>query len=183
MSGYLEMAIGPMFAGKTSWIIRLYNQYKFYTKNIVVINFSGDERYSRTELSNHDKIMIPCIHTTKLKNIVLPSESEVIFINEGQFFDDIVEWVKDKVDNENKKIYICGLDGDFKRNKFGSLLDLIPHCDKIQKLNSLCSNCKDGTPAIFSHRICDDNNQVLIGNDNYYIPLCRSCYKNFNKSI
>jgi thymidine kinase len=44
-----------------------------------------------------------------------------------------------------KRVYICGLDSDFERKKFGQILDLIPVCDKIVKLTSLCSKCKNVT--------------------------------------
>ena len=76
----------------------------------------------------------------------------------------------------NKKVYICGLDGDFERKKFGTLLDLIPLCDKVCKLTSLCSLCKDGTPGIFSMRLTKESEQIVVGSDNY-IPVCRKCYK------
>jgi thymidine kinase len=101
--------------------------------------------------------------------------SDVVLINEGQFFSDLNDAVLEMVDFYKKKVYICGLDGDFKREKFGSILDLIPYCDKIIKLQSLCSICKNGKPAIFSHRLTREDSQILIGSD-IYIPLCRNCY-------
>jgi thymidine kinase len=78
--------------------------------------------------------------------------------------------------NHNKKVFICGLDGDFERKKFGCILDLIPHCDKVTKLTSLCNLCKNGESAIFSIRLTNEKTQTLIGSDNY-IPVCRSCYE------
>jgi thymidine kinase len=75
-----------------------------------------------------------------------------------------------------KKIYVSGLDGDFQRKKFGQILDLIPLCDKVTKLTSLCSLCKNGEPAIFSMRLTSETQQTLIGSDNY-APVCRACYK------
>ena len=77
--------------------------------------------------------------------------------------------------NNNKKIYICGLDGDFQRNKFGQILDLIPLCDKVTKLTSLCSICKNGAPGIFSMRLSTEKQQTLVGSDNY-VPVCRKCF-------
>ena len=74
-----------------------------------------------------------------------------------------------------KKIYVGGLDGDFERKKFGQILDLIPLSDKVTKLTSLCSICKDGTPGIFSKRITTETEQTVVGSDNY-IPVCRTCY-------
>ena len=79
----------------------------------------------------------------------------------------------------NKRVYICGLDSDFERKKFGQILDLIPLCDKVNKLTSLCSQCKDGTPGIFSMRLTSEKQQTLVGSDNY-IPVCRKCYENKN---
>ena len=77
---------------------------------------------------------------------------------------------------QKKKIYICGLDGDFERKKFGQILNLIPLCDKVTKLTSLCSLCKNGTAGIFSKRITCEKEQTVVGSDNY-IPVCRSCYE------
>jgi thymidine kinase len=95
-------------------------------------------------------------------------------INEGQFFDDLYDCVIDML-KENKQVYIAGLDGDFERKKFGQILDLIPHCDEVTKLTSLCSICKNGKPGIFSLRLSRETKQTVVGSDNY-IPVCRNCY-------
>ena len=181
--GYLEMALGPMFASKSSWLISQYKQYKVYTDKIKVINYSGDNRYSQTELSTHDKIMIPCVQTEKLYYLQLDADIEVVLINEGQFFEDIVPWVKEMVDQRGIKVYICGLDGDYKREKFGTLLELIPFCDKITKLTAVCGKCKDGTRAIFTMRTTESCQQVLIGEKEHYLPVCRKCYIDISKTI
>jgi thymidine kinase len=75
-----------------------------------------------------------------------------------------------------KQIYVCGLDGDFERKKFGFILDLIPLCDKVTKLNSLCSLCKNGTLGIFSLRVSCEKEQTVIGTQNY-LSVCRHCYQ------
>ena len=175
---YLEVIIGPMFSGKTSRLIDIYKQCKFCNIPTVVINHSMDTRYDDHLLSSHDKLMIPCLQTTTLKSIVDNQEvqsANVLLINEGQFFEDLFatveKWLK-----ENKKIYVCGLDGDFERKKFGQILDLIPLCDKVQKLTSLCSQCKNGTSGIFSMRLTKEKEQTIVGSDNY-IPVCRKCYE------
>jgi len=176
--GYLEIAIGPMFSGKTTHLIQAYRKYTYIGKHVVVLNYSEDTRYHETMLSTHDKIMIPCMQITKIRDAWNSREfinSDVVLINEGQFFSDLNDTVLEMVDFYKKKVYICGLDGDFKREKFGSILDLIPYCDNIIKLQSLCSICKNGKPAIFSHRLTREDSQILIGSD-IYIPLCRSCY-------
>jgi thymidine kinase len=176
---YLELIIGPMFSGKTSRLIEIYKQCKFCNIPTLVINHSIDTRYDQYLLSNHDKVMIPCIQTTQLTTLTNNQElekAEVILINEGQFFDDLYDctelWLK-----KNKKIYISGLDGDFERKKFGQIIDLIPLCDKVTKMTSLCSMCKNGTPGIFSKRITKEKEQMIVGSDNY-LPVCRYCYEN-----
>ena len=187
-TGYLELFVGPMWSGKTSELVRLYKQFSYCDMKILAINYEHDKRYSSTAISTHDKREIPCIHGIQLSdvsNIIENNlnkeftEANVILINEGQFFKDIVPWVKKAVDTYKKTIYICGLDGDFKRVQFNNWLgELIPFCDKITKLTSICGDCKS-KPAIFSHRISDEQEQEVIGNDNY-IPLCRNCYNTRN---
>ena len=192
--GYLELILGPMFSGKTTRLIDVYKKYTYIGKKVVTLNYYEDTRYDQTMLSTHDKIMIPCIQTSRISDVwnnkiineingeIINGEirnADVILINEGQFFEDLYECVIDMVENHNKIVYICGLDGDFKRNRFGKILDLIPYCDKIVKLHSLCSICKNGKSAIFSHRLTDESSQVVIGATNY-IPLCRTCYNKSN---
>ena len=178
-SGYLEIILGSMFSGKTSRLVEIYKQCKFCNIPVTVINHSIDNRYDDKLLSTHDKIKIPCIKMNLLLDInneFKLDDSEVILINEGQFFTDLYEAVVTLL-KKGKKIYVCGLDGDFERKKFGQILDLIPLCDKVNKLTSLCSICKNGTPGIFSKRITEEKQQTVVGSDNY-IPVCRNCYDN-----
>ncbi len=175
-AGYLELILGPMFSGKTTRLIEHYKAYKYIGKKIVVLNYSLDTRYSTTNLSSHDHIEIPCIFADTLTRDKW-IEADVILINEGQFFGDLVSSVIEMVELEKKHVYVCGLDGDFKRCKFGTILDLIPYCDRVEKLSAFCSTCRDGTLAVFSHRVSTESAQVVIGSDNY-VPLCRDCYLN-----
>ena len=178
MNGYLEVIFGPMFSGKTTHLIQKYKQHMLLGHEIVVINYMDDKRYSKTELSTHDNVTIECMFTYSLNELKLNEKvqkSRVIIINEGQFFTDLLEFTLDMVEKEQKIVYVCGLDSDFQRNKFGQILDLVPYSDNVVKLKSLCMNCKDGTKAIFSKRITTDESQIVIGSDNY-IPLCRKCY-------
>jgi len=195
-SGYLELIIGPMFSSKTTTLLEIYKKCRFCNIPVSIINHTIDTRYHDTMLSSHDKVTAPCMQANKLADVWtregwiesgnysdiyannLLRSAEVILINEGQFFPDLYEVVVDML-NHNKKVYVCGLDGDFERKKFGSILDLIPLCDKVVKLTSLCSSCKDGTPAIFSMRLTEEKEQTIVGSTNY-IPVCRKCY---NKNI
>jgi len=195
-SGYLELILGGMYAGKTKKLVEIYKQCKFCSIKVIVINHVFDNRYDEELLSTHDKIKIKCVKTNKLMDLYTENTfeltenviddinfrnkfklmtSDVVLINEGQFFTDLEEFVK-KLLNKGKEIYVCGLDGDFERKKFGQILDLIPMCDKVYKLTSLCALCKNGTRGIFSKRITTETEQTIIGTDNY-IPVCRKCYE------
>jgi thymidine kinase len=195
--GYLEIIKGPMFSGKTTRIMDIYKKYNFCDIKTLVINYENDNRYSDDMLSSHDKVMIPCIKTFKLADVVNIAEpsaraadslaasvtgkyaidffsAKAILINEGQFFPDIVEWVTLAVEKYHKNVYICGLNTDFQRNKFGNWLDLEAISDNTVLLHSFCSHCKR-RPAIFSHRLSKEMELELIGSD-CYIPVCRKCY-------
>jgi len=198
MSYLLELILGPMFSGKTSRLVEVYKQCQFCNISVAVINHVIDNRYDEELLSTHDKVKIPCIKTERLRDVYFNNEnlslendiienipriqdkikiarSSVILINEGQFFDDLYEVVVEML-KCGKKVYVCGLDGDFERKKFGQILDLIPMCDKVEKLTSLCSLCKNGTRGIFSMRLTKETEQTVVGSD-IYIPVCRLCYE------
>ena len=98
--------------------------------------------------------------------------SDVILIDEGQFFDDLPN-VLTLVEMNKKNVYVFGLDGDFKRNIFGKILDLIPLCDSVEKITA---DCKCGSTALFSNRTINNESQILVGSNDVYEPLCRSCY-------
>ena len=183
--GYLELFIGAMWAGKTSELLRLHKQFQFCQVPMLAVNYAGDIRYSESTISTHDKREIPCVRALTLAEISNLEkgevtkqfrETDVILVNEAQFFPDVVNWVKLAVGQHNKKVYMCGLDGDFTRKPFGTWLnDLIPFCDKVTKLHSFCGECRKA-PAIFTHRLSSEVEQQVIGTDNY-IPLCRRCYQ------
>ena len=156
--GHLSICCGCMFSGKTSWLMDQFKKYSYIGKSIAVINYADDKRYHESHLSTHDKHMIPCIQSHLLKDVYNEMEKvDVILINEGQFFPDLYKIVVEMVEKKNKIVHIAALDGDFKRNVFGEILQLIPRCDDYLKLHALCAKCKDGTKASFSHRISTEN--------------------------
>ena len=178
-NGYLELIIGCMFSGKTSALINIYKKYKYCGIEVCVVNHDIDNRYTdcEKEMSSHDKITVDCLRTDRLENvwdIISDDNIVVILINEAQFFPDLDHVVR-KLIELKKIVYVSGLDGDYKHDKIGQVLDLIPICDKVSKLNALCSICKDGTQAIFSKRITKETEQIVVGVSNY-IPVCRTCY-------
>ena len=166
----LNLIIGCMFSGKTTELLRIAKRLRSIDQNVLIINYIEDKRYSDTEMSTHDLNKIPCLFSDDLMSIDY-SEYSVICINEAQFFTNLKQFTI-KALNNNKKLFISGLDGDYKQNTFGEILELIPMCDSITRLHAYCKICKDGTKAPFTIRINSNTEQKLIGTDEY-IPVCR----------
>jgi thymidine kinase len=162
-----------MFSGKTSRLIADVTTAYITNPNStpLVINHISDVRYSNTMLSSHDRTEIPCIFLENLMSTITTKATH-IFINEAQFFPDLYEFVVELL-RRNKKIFVYGLDGDYKQQPIGDILRLIPLADSYTKLTAICEDC--GGAAIFSHRIVEDDTQILVGQKESYIPLCRGC--------
>jgi thymidine kinase len=177
--GRLELIIGNMFSGKSTELIRRLNREKSINKKIMIINYAFDNRYSNNSIATHDNNSIECLKLEKLsdfdKKLIVFYDS--FFIDEGQFFPDLYDFVKYVVDISNKHVVVSGLDGDSNRNTFGQMIKLIPICDTVDKLQAYCNKCNNGTYGPFSKRV-DSNSLALIdiGGSNKYIPVCRKHY-------
>jgi thymidine kinase len=128
----------------------------------------------------HDKEGVSAIGVTKLEEVKeMPEykQAKLVVVEEGQFFPDLLNFVKEAVDKEKKEVVVVGLDGDSDRKPFGDLLQLIPLADKVHKLTSLCKRCGDGTAAIFSALVKGEKQgQVCVGGADMYEPMCRKHY-------
>lgn len=181
--GRIDLVLGCMFSGKTTEVIAECKKWFSISKNALCINYFADDRYGDDDnLYSHDKEKIKCVRVYKLKDIddELIKSSDIILINEGQFFDDLIDNCVKWCDVYNKKIIVSGLDGDFLRKPFGKILDLIPYANSVKKLKAFCSICKDGTHAYFSSRLSNESNQVVIGSSNY-VAVCRKHYLSLEK--
>ena len=188
----LQLFIGPMYAGKSSELIRQIQRYEILGKNILVINHSINNRYGSNTITTHTKmsyddcIIIPTLSSIFENNEYIQSfnNAEVIVIEELQFFADAYDHIVDWSDNKGKNVIACGLDGDFKRAPFGDVLRLIPHAEKVVKLSALCKRCRDGTPANFTMRVTKDESQTVVGSDDVYEAVCRKHFlENESKNI
>ncbi len=182
MSGRLELIIGPMYASKSTELIKIANRYKFIKKNIIAINHTINNRYGTNNISTHDNnVLDNCLVLDKLqdlKNNDSYNAVEIILIEELQFFSDAYDFITEAVDKDNKIIIAAGLSGDFNRQPFGDVLRLIPHAEQITKLSALCQYCSDGTLAHFSKLTKDVgiDGQILVGGSDKYEAVCRKHY-------
>jgi thymidine kinase len=180
--GRLELIIGCMYSGKTTELMRRVQMYQVLKKKIVAYTHSSDSRYSESgNIATHNRNIMSAIPLSKLAGSETKDEykeAEIVFIEEGQFFPDLVEFVLSAVNRDNKIVVVSGLDGDFQLNPFENIVRLIPHSEGITKLNALCKMCGDGTPACFSKRLVDSKERELVGSDGIYEAVCRYHYYN-----
>ena len=175
--GQIQVIIGPMFSGKSTELCRRIDRYKYANKLCVLIKYEKDNRYNNNEecvICHDGKKYKKAIPTTQLNNIrdqVL--NFDVIGIDEGQFFPDVVEF-SENMAALNKIVIVAGLDGDYLRNPFGHIIELIPKAENVVKLNSICMVCYD--KASFSKRLCSGTQTEIIGGKERYMPVCRNCY-------
>lgn len=187
MPNRLDLILGSMYSGKTTELIRLIRRCECINKKYLLITHSFDERYGINVASTHDKIQIPSsISCSKLSdvlnnNLEIYKESEFIFIEEAQFFEDLVEFTISAVEKHNKNVTIIALDGDYNRKPWKNITELIPLADSYKKLTALCKYCNDGTPGIFSKKISSNLeknqiNNIQVGGEEMYVAVCRTHY-------
>lgn len=177
----INLITGCMFSGKTSMLINVAKMNQLLNKTVIIINYENDTRYSEnTKVMTHSGMSFNCVPCAKDLLFMLKEEpnirnADIICINEGQFFNNIVDFCT-TLCNLGKEVHICGLDGDYLRRPFGEILNLIPICDTYVKLHALCMSCKNGTQASFTKKITNSDNLIEIGSTDIYIPVCRKCY-------
>lgn len=173
--GRLELIIGCMFSGKSSELIKRIKKHSLLGKQILVVNHAKDVRYGRGVMS-HDKVHVHAIALDKLSDIFRNKDlykSDIVFVDEGQFFHDLHSVCVDLVDVLGKTVVVSALDGTWERKPFEQVVNLIPMADDVVRLKAMCMICRDGTPAPFSKRIVEGNSLEIVGGIESYIPVCR----------
>jgi thymidine kinase len=171
----LEVVVGPMFSGKSSYALSYVRRQRAIGKKVLVIKPDIDNRYSKDSvLVTHDKDTIPCVLWTTMKPL---SEMDDLYydcyvIEEAQFFLSLPDFCYQFVLMNKKDVLVAGLDGCAKQKKFGEILDVIPMATSVTKLNALCSVCKNGTLAPFTKKVSGDNTQVDVGGAEKYLAVC-----------
>jgi thymidine kinase len=175
----LEIVIGPMFSGKSTYALSYVRRQRAIGKNVLIVKPDIDKRYSNEDvLITHDKDQIPCMmwDTEYELNPSLPSflNSDSIVIEEAQFFKGLQNAVMWLLKAHRKDILVVGLDGDAQQNPFGEILDCIPYAKSVLKLIAYCSICRDGTLGLYTKRKNPENitEQICVGGADMYDAVC-----------
>lgn len=190
--GKLELVFGTMFSGKTTYMLSKIAFFADLGFKILYINIEFDNR-SDNSFSTHNPFLnskeyskkgniaknVKMIKTKELGNINF-NDHDIVLIDEAHFFDDLVDFVH-KLLNNKKYVIVGSLIADFKGNKFGNTIELIPICDEVHRLHAYCGLCAENKKcriAIYSKRTSECKDTVEIGGSEKYVPVCREHYNN-----
>lgn len=173
--GSSTVIIGPMFAGKTSRVISIAEKFKLANYRCVIIKYDKDTRYSVDTVITHKGVSthIPVVSTGLLCDVDC-TEYDVIGIDEGQFYKDIIEFVRLMV-QQGKIVVTAYLDSTFEMKPFGPIGELIAMSEYVEKLSAVCMNCRS-REAHFSQRIVSSTVVEDIGGAEKYHAVCRNCF-------
>lgn len=178
-AGSIHLITGCMFAGKTT---RLMDKACAHpNEEILVVKHASDTRYgSQSVLYTHSSRTLPCVVANRMKDVMNhPAyvSANHIFIDEGQFFDDLVDFCKAACDMHGKHIHIAALNGDSNRMPFPNVANLIPMVDTTETLYAYCERCgmASNIRALFSYRKSTslDRSSLDVGASDKYEALCR----------
>ena len=180
--GYLHIVSGSMFSGKTTRLIELFYEYNV-NNNILIFNHCIDQRYSKEAfITTHNLEKVVCNQIDRLDQIKLHpnyKQTNIVMIDEIQFFNDVKTIIMDMVEIDNKHVIIAGLLTDADRNVFGDMIDLIPYADVYEQKYSKCYFC-DTHKGLFTLRKTQSNCVVDVGSSDKYISVCREHYKRYH---
>lgn len=175
----IQLFIGPMFSEKTTTMLSMINKCRLSGKNCLIIKHTSDVRYSHDDtIITHSGLTHSnnVISVNSLRDVSNADNFDVIGIDEGQFFDDIIMYANLWA-NKGKSVIIAALDGDTKQKEFGAICALIPYCEGVTKLYGVCMMCKSVASSFSKRRYKDSaGNIVEIGGNDKYLTVCRKCY-------
>ncbi len=175
LNGSIEVICGSMFSGKTEELIRRLRRAQIAKQNVEIFKPKTDTRYDENSVVSHD---LNSIQSTPVENaasiLLLSSNTEVVGIDEAQFFDDELPDVCNTLANRGIRVIIAGLDMDFQGKPFGPMPVLMSIAEVVNKVHAVCLQC--GGPATYSYRTVPSESKILLGEKESYEPRCRTCY-------
>jgi len=174
--GWIEVIAGPMFSGKSEELIRRVTRYRLARVPTQIFKPTIDTRYAAAAVVSHSNLSVdaqPVVDAADLLRNV-GDRTVVVGIDEGQFFDDGLVDVAQLLASAGKKIIVAGLDLDYRGRPFGPVPALMLRAEYVTKALAVCHRC--GGPGLFTQRVVDSDELVVLGATDAYEARCRRCF-------
>jgi thymidine kinase len=175
--GWIEVICGSMFSGKSEELIRRLRRAQIARQRVQIFKPAMDDRYSEDHIVSHSEMKIKSQRVAQAHDIieVLDGRTQVVGIDEGQFFQmDLVE-VCNKLADAGKRVIVAGLDQDFRGKPFDPMPQLLAVAEYITKTLAICVRC--GAPANRTQRLVGNPDRLLVGTMDAYEARCRLCFE------
>ena len=173
--GWIEVVCGSMFSGKTEELIRRLTRARIARQRVEIFKPSLDTRYHAEDVVSHNAARIRSTPVAVASEILLlAAGSDVVGIDEGQFFDSSLVDVCQQLANSGIRVIVAGLDMDYLGRPFGPMPDLLATAEYVTKVHAVCVCC--GEIATYSYRMVANESQVRLGETDSYEARCRPCF-------
>jgi thymidine kinase len=175
-NGWIEVIAGPMFSGKSEELIRRVTRYGIARIPVQTFKPQIDTRYSTGEVVSHSNLSTearPVVDSNELLHAV-EDRTVVVGIDEGQFFDEGLVDVAMRLAGTGKQLIIAGLDLDYLGRPFEPIPSLMLHAEYVTKALAVCHKC--GGPGLFTQRVVQSDELVVLGAQDSYEARCRRCF-------
>jgi thymidine kinase len=174
--GWIEVITGSMFSGKSEELIRRIRRAQIARQKVQVFKPSIDNRYGQDDIVSHSDMRIPSTSVSTSDQIVaqVADDTEVVGIDEGQFFDLNLPAACNTLADRGKRVIVAGLDQDYLGRPFEPMPQLLAIAEYITKTLAICMVC--GDPANHTQRLVASGERVLVGATGLYEARCRHCF-------
>ncbi|MGH8950398.1 MAG: thymidine kinase [Acidimicrobiia bacterium] len=174
--GWVEVICGPMFSGKSEELIRRVTRYQIARVPIQTFKPRLDVRYADTEVVSHSSLKVEAIPVETAAELLrrVEDSTQVIGVDEGQFFDEGLVDVVEQLAAAGKQVIVAGLDTDYLRRPFEPIPTLCDRAEYVTKMLAVCHRC--GGPGMYTQRIVHSDDLVVLGAQGAYEARCRMCY-------
>ncbi|HEV8137933.1 MAG TPA: thymidine kinase [Pyrinomonadaceae bacterium] len=175
-AGWVEVIAGSMFSGKSEELIRRLRRAKIARQKVQVFKPLIDSRFSDNHIVSHSEMRHESsnIHSASEIRDKTEPDTEVVGIDEGQFFDDELVNVANELAARGVRVIIAGLDQDYTGKPFEPMPQLLAIAEYITKTHAICMKC--GQPANYSQRTFESEERVAVGAADKYEARCRACF-------
>jgi thymidine kinase len=174
--GWIEVISGPMFSGKSEELIRRVTRYHLARVPTQTFKPELDTRYAETRVVSHSNLSVDAEPVTDSAHLLasVNDRTIVVGIDEAQFFDIGLVEVATMLADAGKRVIVAGLDLDYLGRPFEPVPSLMLHAEYLTKSLAVCHRC--GGPGLFTQRVVDSDELVVLGATDAYEARCRRCY-------